>query len=446
MCGLVGMAGDIQKAERDMFSQMLIVDAIRGHHSTGVASVTASKRLEVFKKAMNPVDFMQHKQYEKVVGWDAQVLIGHNRYATVGQINNRTAHPFEFDGIVGAHNGTLLGWRNDLRDADLFDVDSECLIHNINVVGWDETIRRMHGAAALSVYHEDTHSICLFRNTERPLYFTYNEDSTVLFWASEAWMIRNLAARCGIKLQKNIPSLKENTLVSWNLPRSKTMALSDPHVRKLEVPPQKKPQPPVAQPYRGRIPAQQPANQGGNQSSTNGTGGRTGGSSFSIDPNDPAWKSIVPGRRIDFVPCSKETSPATGVPYLSGVMSDDPWIEVRYYTSGDTVDEMLDSECEYSALVASKVSAANGTDDFVIVSTQGMLKGAPYRTDDTDVDDADYEVIGIKGPSGKVIGKKEFEELAKHGCGECCCDIEFGEDVEWFAGSPICSDCMSVNK
>lgn len=444
MCGLVGSAGDIQKADRDMFNQKLQVDVIRGPHSTGVASVNVKGEIALFKRALNPVDLMMCKQYEQVVQWDSQVLIGHNRYATVGKINHVTAHPFQFDGLVGAHNGTLVGWRQDLADSDLFDVDSECLIWNIKSKGWDETIARARGAMALTVYHEDTHSLCLYRNAERPLYFTYNEEGTCLYWASEAWMIRAMAARNGIKLGPNMASLKENHLVSWQLPSAKNRKLNDPHVRKLEVPaPQKKPQP---QTYH-RAPQQQqrqalpPATQAAGSTSR-----QTGASSFCTDlSTDAAWLALSVGSIIDFIPCSYERSNTTGQPYLAGVMSDDPWCEVRLYTTAEHIEEMIESECEYSAAIASKCPQWGRDEDYIIIQNKGLTQGENYKLKDapTEVDDdIPFEATLISGPGGVLIDREQFNEYAKHGCGECSCDLDFDDDFEWFAGSPVCADCM----
>lgn len=434
------MAGDLTKEDRDMFNQLLIVDVVRGHHSTGVASVTASKHISLFKRAMNPVDLMQHKQYDKAVAWDSQVLIGHNRYATVGAVNNRTAHPFEFDGIVGAHNGTLTGWKLDLEDSDLFDVDSECLIWNLASQGWDETIKNMRGAAALSVYHKDTHSLCLYRNAQRPLYFTYNVGKTAVYWASESWMLRNIGARAGVKLHKDIMSLKENTLVSWRLPSTKASPIPDPHVRRMEVAYEKK-HIPLSSPVHSRAAAASQKTATGSDTS------RQSGGSSSCTSARKVLEGVSIGDRINFVPCSLETSKASGQTYLAGLLSDDPWIEVRVYAGIEYIKGVIDDERELEGIVSS-VGTGDGTDSYVVCQAQS-IRGGTYLLgkpdDDAGDDDEVVETLLAPGPGGRLIDKATFDDLAKHGCGECSCIIDFEEDYEWFGGYPICMDCATMD-
>src|SRR3546814_12623264 len=40
-------------------------------------------------------------------GYNSKAFIGHNRAATLGKVNGLNAHPFRYDNIMGAHNGTL---------------------------------------------------------------------------------------------------------------------------------------------------------------------------------------------------------------------------------------------------------------------------------------------------------------------------------------------------
>ena len=53
MCGLVGVLGNITHKEEKAFHELLIVDVLRGKHSTGVAMVSAGGGVDVFKKAVN---------------------------------------------------------------------------------------------------------------------------------------------------------------------------------------------------------------------------------------------------------------------------------------------------------------------------------------------------------------------------------------------------------
>jgi len=107
MCGIVGCAGTINKAAKDALAELLVIDSIRGAHSVGLAGVRVSDEVNVHKKAMLPHDYLQTKGYQDMMLPIQKILIGHNRWATKGLVNNTNAHPFEFDGVVGVHNGTI---------------------------------------------------------------------------------------------------------------------------------------------------------------------------------------------------------------------------------------------------------------------------------------------------------------------------------------------------
>ena len=108
MCGLVGVVGDISHGEKKAFETMLYIDAIRGHHSTGVISGSLSRPVAWLKKAVTAVDFLDLKAAEKLLSKPTCALLGHNRYATKGAVNATNAHPFEFGSIVGMSFTMLL--------------------------------------------------------------------------------------------------------------------------------------------------------------------------------------------------------------------------------------------------------------------------------------------------------------------------------------------------
>ena len=200
MCGLVGYVGPYSIKIKDMFEFMLLVDQVRGFHSTGVATI-ANGDVSIIKKAMHSTDFLDLKPVSKLLnshGYTA--IIGHNRAATRGSIINQNAHPFEIGDITLAHNGTLTN-QMLLPDSKRFEVDSENIAHAINKEGIDATLGKLEGAFALSWYDYKHDTVSLIRNDERPLSYTYSEDGKSIYWASEPWMIYVGAARADIKIQ-----------------------------------------------------------------------------------------------------------------------------------------------------------------------------------------------------------------------------------------------------
>lgn len=195
MCGLVGMAGDLEYRDEAVMKKLLILDAIRGEHSTGFAAVRKqSREFHVAKVAGTPYDLFDNKKFDSALtAHSSNCFIGHNRFATRGAINAYNAHPFEHDDIVGAHNGTLDYYRSleDLEKKidEKNSVDSRSLIIAISKLGVEESISTISGAWALTYYNRKNNSINMLRNSQRPLWVAYSEDFKVMWWASEYLMI-----------------------------------------------------------------------------------------------------------------------------------------------------------------------------------------------------------------------------------------------------------------
>lgn len=210
MCGIVGMAGKLTAQHKDIMSAMLTVCSLRGMHSTGTFIVKEkANNVTVNKTVGPPIELFNTVGYDRLSSYNASVFGGHCRAATHGAINRRNAHPFENDRIVGMHNGTLENWRGSLKDASFFDVDSECLMHNIAEFGVEEVIPKVRGAYALVWFDKEEGTLNFLRNSKRPLWFCMTEDNEVMFWASEYWMLDMLRSDHG-KRQKFAEDKDEN--------------------------------------------------------------------------------------------------------------------------------------------------------------------------------------------------------------------------------------------
>lgn len=191
---------------KNIFTEMLLVDVVRGHHSTGAALVKRYQDEVILEKAPVPSPmFISTKEYKDFIDTiGVKALIGHNRYATVGEKNAANAHPFQCGHIVGAHNGTLDTWRlKELPEYENFGTDSEALFNSASKLGIKETMAKLTGAWALSWYDTQSNSINLLRNHKRPLYYAYSLDRATVFWASEANMLEWILTRNHVKIFGN---------------------------------------------------------------------------------------------------------------------------------------------------------------------------------------------------------------------------------------------------
>src|SRR5690606_19875606 len=190
MCGHVGMAGELTLDAEKAFRTLLILDTLRGEHSTGVLGVGRyTNEPAIVKQVGSPFELFNDQRYdqkiEKVLN---KVLLGHNRYATQGKINKANAHPYEFGSIIGAHNGTISN-KHALNKGSTFDVDSQAIINSIDEEGIEATIPKLRGAWALVWWDMIDDTINFIRNSERTLYMCWSQDKKMMFWASEMWML-----------------------------------------------------------------------------------------------------------------------------------------------------------------------------------------------------------------------------------------------------------------
>ena len=228
MCGLIGCAGNITFKEEKVLRTLLILDSLRGEDSTGVAFIPAKDEPLVAKELGSPFNLFDSKRFVNGMRVINRAILGHNRYATMGGVSRANAHPFEFDSLIGMHNGTLRN-KYKLEDHAQFSVDSENLYHHIDKRGLRSALDVVDGAYALTWWDKHNETVNLLRNSERHLYIASNTENTVLFWASESWMLEVACSRFEIEIGK--PSLlPENMHYSWHIPASREIQKA--HVKK----------------------------------------------------------------------------------------------------------------------------------------------------------------------------------------------------------------------
>lgn len=201
MCGLVGIAGDLAFRDEATMKRLFLLDYFRGPDSTGFAAVRNTGETKLVKVPSHPLDLFDMGRFKEALNGNlSKVFIGHNRAATRGVINHFNAHPFEFDHIIGAHNGTLEKSSHTALERALgetFPVDSQAIIMAIAKLGIDETMKLMEGAWSLVYYNKEDDTLNFLRNKERPMWYAFDSDFKRLFWASE-WEFIEGAVACGV--------------------------------------------------------------------------------------------------------------------------------------------------------------------------------------------------------------------------------------------------------
>lgn len=230
MCGIVSVFGSVSAQGEAAFKELLIIDQLRGNHSTGIAAINRTTPVPKIVKALGTPDaLMSMKQFDQAFAGMNRAFIGHNRYATVGQISVHTAHPFNFNHITGVHNGTLRNYATLDGHGD-YEVDSQVLYNHIAQHGLTDAVSKFNGAAALTFWNAETREVTLYRNSERPLFIVYAEDKRQAFVASEDWMLYGVLARKKIAHGEAV-EIPENNSVTFHIPDNHHGELPKPQLR-----------------------------------------------------------------------------------------------------------------------------------------------------------------------------------------------------------------------
>jgi len=236
MCGLCGVYGVIGHKEKNAFSLLSLFSQVRGKDSTGVGLIYNNKKKPpIVAKSVGGQESLalDNKNLFNQVSWaltemDLRCIIGHNRWATVGNVDEENAHPFHEGDIIGCHNGTISTYQMYNLDSHSHLLsDSHIIMKELgNGKSVEDTIEYLSGAWALVWYHIPNRRLHMCRNNERTLFVAETPDNKTMFWASEIWMLTAALSRCGIK-HKPIASVMPDKHLVWTITKKGVVNLEE---------------------------------------------------------------------------------------------------------------------------------------------------------------------------------------------------------------------------
>ena len=251
MCGIVGWFKtkgadhSINSKLRSCFEDMMYMDALRGFHSVGVMTGHRGARAgdawthTWVKQAASVQTFIKDDKYDKAVtrAYDWAWGVAHNRWATVGAVNNDNAHPFQHGDITLVQNGTISRYADLPGVIGHPEVDTKALTQSFdrNEKGFVDTLAHVEGvdgAYALVWYNAEDRTLNFIRNSKRPLWFV--ECKGITFFGSELFMVLAAVTRNGYKYEK-FSELPPHTHVCVSYDENVLDYACDIQINKLEI-------------------------------------------------------------------------------------------------------------------------------------------------------------------------------------------------------------------
>ncbi len=247
MCGLIGFSG-ATNFNPSHIKLLMVLNAIdRGADATGFYTPQQG----LVKSAEHAKVFLPKNTIQAT-----DIFLGHVRAKTVGLNIDANAHPFSYENVVLAHNGTLVNHFELISNAGLnrndFDVDSQCVAgllnksmgscdyNNFDPLEYFKPITEIDGAAAFlfkdkrDLEEGRTSRIFAYRNTERPLHYGFDENNNMYISSIEAPLV--VAGLSDIKqFEPNIVYEIENgeILSEMSIPRYTAATSASTNVLKI---------------------------------------------------------------------------------------------------------------------------------------------------------------------------------------------------------------------
>jgi amidophosphoribosyltransferase len=189
MCGIAGIhrRGDkLLPSINRLANELLLGIEERGRDSTGFLAMLDSGKVQTERGVCAARTFVKKRP---TFSEDARTVLLHTRFATVGTVNLRNAHPVISGSCAAVHNGTIYNADELFRAFGIkrrAEVDSEIIPALISHAGWEQAadaLTLMQGGMATAVVSsEHPTELLLARGRTYPLIAFVTDDFVV--WAS----------------------------------------------------------------------------------------------------------------------------------------------------------------------------------------------------------------------------------------------------------------------
>ena len=208
------MAGPgITLTDHDVFVDLGIASQVRGRDAAGIFQTKSTgnvarledgyKTVGTFMELLDDIDISEKVHPNLLKTLQVDVVMGHVRAKTRGRNITSNAHPFYTKTLVGMHNGTLMDHIYQHPEK----TDSELMFQDMEFRGIIPTLTNMskNSAYAVSIFERNSKTLIFATNGKRPLWFCNLKDRGVIYWASEAAILRFALDRRGIPYYKPYP-------------------------------------------------------------------------------------------------------------------------------------------------------------------------------------------------------------------------------------------------